>query len=227
MFLNSKKNSINKFFSINAKSSTRGFTLAEMIVVLCITIVISAIILFNYDSFSSNATVNTVAQETALTVRKAQSYALGFQAPGNLSSLIIKGYGVHFDLTTPDRITFYTELPVGSPAVVDNQFTASTNICGNPVPGEECFEYYTIQTGDLIQSIIVDGNNLKSTDSAASVDVTFKKPSGEAVFCVHVFGSTCSSSSTTAVGELEIVLISEGGINKTVHIYGNGQITVN
>ncbi len=198
----------------------RGFTIAEIMVVLGIFAVVSGIILFNYQSFRTNTTVNTVSQEIALTVRKAQSYALGLQATGILANLPIKGYGVRFESTRPDQITFFTEL---SP--VDNQFTTSTNFCGAPVPGEECIEYYRIETGDKIEDLIVDGEVLKLTDPASSVDVIFKKPSGDVVFCVHKFGSTCSSAVSTPVSVFDIVLVSPDGVRKYVHIFGNGQIS--
>lgn len=210
-------------YSINNRKlnlTNRGFTIAEIMVVLGIFAVVSGIILFNYNSFKTNTTVNTVTQEIALTVRKAQSYSLGLQTSGLLANLPVKGYGVRFESTRPDRIIFFTEL---SP--VDNQYTTTSNTCGAPVPNEECVEYYTIETGDRIENIIADGEVLKLTDPASSVDIIFKKPSGDAVFCVHKFGSTCNSSSFTPVSVFDIVLVSQGGVNKYVHIYGNGQIS--
>lgn len=204
----------------------RGFTIAEIMVVLGIFAVVSGIILFNYQSFRTNTTVNTVSQEIALTVRKAQSYALGLQATGMLANLPIKGYGVRFELTRPDQITFFTELPSGSPAVVDNQFTTMTNFCGAPVPGEECIEYYKIETGDKIEDLIVDGVVLRLGDPTSSVDVIFKKPSGDVVFCVRDFNNpSCTSATPTLVSVFDIVLVSRDGVRKNVHIFGNGQIS--
>jgi type II secretory pathway pseudopilin PulG len=219
--IQSKYKTIQKAY-LNAK----GFTLVEMVVVLVIAMIISGILLFNYDSYRSNTTVNTVAQEIALTARKAQSYALGLQAVGILSNLPIKGYGVRFELTKPDQVTFFPEILSGSPTVVDNQFTSSILTCGAPAPGEECLEYYKIETGDRIETILVDNRDLKLDDPTASVDIVFKKPSGDAVFCVHILGSNCTSSTPTVVGDLEIVLVSEAGLRKRIHIYGNGQISV-
>jgi type II secretory pathway pseudopilin PulG len=197
-----------------------GFTVVELVVVLGIFVVISGIILFNYQSFRTNTTVNTVSQEIALTVRKAQSYALGLQASGVLANLPIKGYGVRFESIRPDQITFFTEI---SP--IDNQFTSVYNSCGLPVSTEECIEYYKIETGDKIEELIVDGEVLKLTDPLSSVDVIFKKPSGDVIFCVHKFGSSCNSSSSTPVSVFDVVLVSKGGVRKYVHIYGNGQIS--
>lgn len=205
----------------NCKSKLkRGFTIAEIMVVLAIFAVISAIILFNYQSFRTNTTVNTVSQEIALTIRKAQSYALGLQANGILANLPVRGYGVRFDSNRPDQITFFTEL-----LPIDNQFTTTSNLCGVPGLGEECIEYYKIETGDKIENLIVDGEVLKVTDPLSSIDVIFKKPSGDVVFCVHKFGSTCTSSISTPVSVFDVVLVSPGGVYKYVHIYGNGQIS--
>ena|SRR3989338_10010651 len=209
---------VGKYFKLKNKF---GLTIVELMVVIGIFAVISGIILFNYRSFQSNATVNVVAQEIALTMGKARSYALGLQAPGAMAILPIKGYGVRFDSAINDQITFFVEL-----ATVDNQFTTSSATCGNPVAGSECVEYYKIGTGDKIKSIIVDTEEINLTDQNSSIDIIFKKPSGDMVFCVHKFSSTCSSSASSSVGFVDIVLESKNGINKTVHIYGNGQISV-
>lgn len=205
----------------SARLCKKGFTLVEVVIVIGIFAVISAIILFNYSSFRSNTTVNTVAQEIALTVRKAQSYSLGLQAPGLLSGLPVKGYGVRFESNKPDQIVFFAEI---SP--IDNQYTVATPDCSAPAPGQECVEYYRIETGDIIQDIIVDGEVINLTDPSSSIDIIFKKPTGETVFCVHKFSSTCSSSSTSSVGVVDVLLVSKSGINKTVRIYANGQISV-
>lgn len=198
-----------------------GFTIAEMMVVLGIFAVVSGIILFNYRSFRTNTTVNTVSQEIALTVRKAQSYALGLQASGVLASLPVKGYGVRFESTRPDQITFFAEL---SPA--DNQYTTTANLCGTPGLGEECIEYYKIDTGDKIEELIINSDVIKLTDPLSSVDVIFKKPSGDVIFCVHsTVYPLCSSTTSTPVSTFDIVLVSQDGVRKSVHIFGNGQIS--
>jgi prepilin-type N-terminal cleavage/methylation domain-containing protein len=214
------------FMKHNTSSLSKGFTIIEIIVVLGIFAVTSGIILFSYKSFRTNTTVTTVSQEIALTVRKAQAYSLGLQANGVLANLPIKGYGVRFESNQPDQITFFTELPSGSPAVVDNQFTTVTNFCGAPAPGEECVEYYKIETGDKIEELVINGDVLKLTDPLSSVDVIFKKPSGDVVFCVHssVY-PTCSSTASTPVNVFDIVLVSQDGVRKYVHVYGNGQIS--
>lgn len=206
--------------------NSKGFTLAELVVVIGIFSIIAGIILFNHRSFSNNATTNNVAQEMALLVRKAQSYSLGLQAPGLLATLPVRGYGVRFESNLIDRAMFFVELDP------DNQYTSTIfpPTCGAPnsLGGvtEECIEYALINSNDRIDNIIVDGEIIKMSDPASAVDIIFKKPSGDVVFCVHKFGSTCSSTTATPVGVVDIVIVSESGKSKSVHIYGNGQISV-
>lgn len=207
-------------FIFKKVKNTKAFTLVELIVVLAIMLIIGTIIFVNYDSYRSSVTVNSVAQEVALTVRKAQSYALGLQAPGILATLPVRGYGVRFDVGIKDQITFFSEI-----LPVDNQYTQSSSNCGSPAVGNECLEYYNIQTGDLIDKILINGQDISQYPSS-SVDVIFKKPAGDVVFCLHLSGSVCSSSSTTAVSLMTVVLVSETGVRKNVNIYGNGQISV-
>lgn len=213
-------------FKNSGLKNKKGFTLAEMVIVVAIIGFIAAIVIFNYNDFKTNATTNTVAQEIALTVRKAQSYALGLQAPGILSTLPVKGYGVRLESNLQDRIMFFTELET------DNQFTSTSfpPTCGTPHTGggstDECLEYYQISSNDRIDSIIVDGQILKILDPVSSIDLIFKKPTGDIVLCKHVFGSTCNSSNSTAFTVVDIVLVSPSGFAKSVHIFANGQIDV-
>lgn len=203
----------------------KGFTLAELVVVIGIIGIIAAIVIFNFQDFRSNATTNTVTQEIALTVRKAQSYSLGLQAPGILATLPVKGYGVRFSPTLQDRMMFFTEIET------DNQYTSTVfpQTCGTPFTGgggtEECLEYYTISSNDRISSIVVDGVIMQPNPNDA-VDIIFKKPTGDVVLCTHVNGSSCNSSTTTTFTVVDIIVSSISGYSKSVHIYANGQIDV-
>lgn len=211
---------------LNKNKSTLAFTIIEMLVVISIFMVVAGIILFNYRDFNTNATTNNVAQEIALTIRKAQSYSLGLQAPGVLSTLPVSGYGVRIFANLPDRVMFFSEL------MVDNQYTTSflNPTCGSPLLNgltvEECLEYNIIGSNDRIDKIYIDGQELATLDSAGSVDIVFKKPSGEVVFCVHTFGSLCTSSSSSPVHYVMLVITSPTQFTKNVIIYNNGQIVV-
>lgn len=211
---------------LNKKKTRSAFTVIELLVVVSIFMVVAGIILFNYRDFNTNATTNNVAQELALTVRKAQSYSLGLQAPGVLSTLPVRGYGVRIFANLPDRIMFFSEL------MPDNQYTSSflNPTCGAPLYNgftvEECIEYNIISSADRIESIYIDGQDLMLMDSAGSVDILFKKPSGEVVFCVHTFGSLCTSSSSSPVHYVNFIISSPNQFKKSVTIYNNGQIVV-
>ncbi len=78
-----------------------GFTLVEMLVVVAIFTIISAVALFNQTKFSSDMVITNLAYEIALEVRQAQTYGIGVRNSSNDASNFQYGYGVHFG---PDTV---------------------------------------------------------------------------------------------------------------------------
>ena len=77
----------------------KGMTLIELLVALVIFSIITGIVLFNYGDFNASLTMQNLADDIALTVRRAQSYAIGVR--GREGSFQV-GYGVHFGVTPYD-----------------------------------------------------------------------------------------------------------------------------
>ncbi|MGI9118100.1 MAG: type II secretion system protein [Minisyncoccia bacterium] len=211
-----QKSFTNLKISIN---SFKGFTLIELIVVTGIFLLITSIVLFQSNSFDSTITASNLAQDIALTVRKANAYTLGFQTPQTTSSVEIKGYGVNFVSGLGDSFVLF-----GETDPYDNFYTHSLG-CGVFSHSEECIEETTIKTKDRITAISVDvSGSPVSLLPGDSLSIVFIKPTGEVSFCVQSGGiGSCNYTLSTVA---HITVTSEKGKNYTVNIWNNGQINV-
>ncbi len=80
-----------KFKKLPAQN--KGMTLVELMVVLAIFIIVASLTIFDYGSFRSTVSTQNLANDIAISVRKAQSFAIGVH---NIDTAFNYGYGVHF-----------------------------------------------------------------------------------------------------------------------------------
>lgn len=224
---------------IKSKNSflTHGFTIIEMLVVLAIFIVISGIILFNFSDFKSNVSLENLAQDIALSVRKTQSYASSTK--GNLLSgtpdVIFPGYGIHFSTESPltapkfqgDNKSFiiFADIPPNPiPAFYDYKYDNGIKFCGtsNLASGNECLEEMKITSTDYISEICDDTNSTPSCITG-TLDITFKRPDPDATFCFIPTGAPgCTGTSTSA----HITITSVSGKTQKIKVWNTGQISI-
>lgn len=216
---------------------SRGFTIAEMLVVLAIFIVISGIVLFNFSDFKSNVGIENLAQDIALSVRKTQSYALSTK--GNLlsgsPSTIFPGYGIHF--STESSVTaqkfqgsnksfiIFADIPPGVvPLFYEYKYDSGVRFCdaSNLASGNECLEEIKISSTDYISEICDDTNSTPNCITG-SLDITFKRPNPDATFCFIPTGAPgCSGTSTSAY----ITISSLSGKTQKIKVWNTGQISI-
>jgi len=82
-----------------SKQQQKGMTLVELLVVLSIFALITGLIMFDYGSFKSATSTQNLANDIALSVRKAQSYAIGVRGVG---ATFQYGHGIHFTTDNDD-----------------------------------------------------------------------------------------------------------------------------
>jgi prepilin-type N-terminal cleavage/methylation domain-containing protein len=86
-----------------------GFTLIEMLTVIAIFTIITAIILFNLPSFKGSTNLDLVAQEVSLHIRGAQLYTTATRSSGVTGETDkFLSYGLHFDLSSPASRSFFS-----------------------------------------------------------------------------------------------------------------------
>lgn len=214
-----------------------GVTLIEMIVVVAIIAAVSSVIIFNYSDFSTNVSVRNLAQEVALSIRKAQTYATSARPIEGLSGVdsgSFPGYGISFatgdTVTPPDQMTpgprqfiLFAETRGGN----ENSYDKGMQ-CGNPVDGDECLESFGITTADRITSICGSPNTSRANCyTNAQVDITFRRPSPDAVICMSALGGgSLPTFESCSVPYVVINLESAKGLKRAVMVWTTGQISV-
>jgi len=169
----------------------KGMTLIELLVALVIFSIITGIVLFNYGDFNASLTMQNLADDIALTVRRAQSYAIGVRGREGFFQV---GYGVHFGVTPydPTKTNADDVLYQGSNksfilykddiiSGTEHDYTNTNNSCGGET---SCLEMLYIKSSDYISDIgvkisEVDEVGYLGGGNPSGVSIFFKRPSPE------------------------------------------------
>lgn len=170
----------------------KGMTLIELLVALVIFSIITGVVLFNYGDFNASLTMQNLADDIALTVRRAQSYAIGVRGRDGLFQV---GYGVHFGVTPydpADSSAEYTLYQGSNKSFIlykddisgtEHHYTNTNNSCGGET---SCLEMLYIKSSDYISRIgvkISGVNDVKylgdENQNPSGVSIFFKRPSPE------------------------------------------------
>lgn len=167
------------FFSKNIKVLEKGFTLVEFMVVIGIFVVMAAITLTRYSSLKSNVSIDVLAQDIAISIRKAQLFSVGVRETDSaLGKIIPPGYGISVpQITSPGTDKTYVffadmDFPTqGGNKEYDD--TSGGSVCGISTldNNQECMETITISSDEYINATYVDGSVCGSR-----FDVVFTRP---------------------------------------------------
>ncbi len=188
----------------------------ELVVVIGIFTLISAIILGNYPSFNQKMAVTNLAHQIALEIRQAQVYGLSAKESA-ISSAIFPGYGIYFSRDIPTSFVLYTDING------DKKYnhTGTGRDCSS---NSECLESVSIANGDNIRDICGTTGVTTRCASAFQLDfanVVFTRPDPEA----NITG-TLGSVSTT-YDNLKISLEPpKKDFFKTVVVWSTGQVSI-
>lgn len=199
-------------------------TLVELVVVLAIFVVVSGLTIFEYQNFRSSASAQTLADDIALSIRKAQSFAIGVRsANADFSS----GFGIHFSIgqnySNPfsgSNKSFILFADMGPDANKSYDYDSSSNCDLMSVSAlNECFEKISIDSAEVVSGIYLYGSDDAITASAplqidpnGSLDIVFLRPEPDAFFCYRTnltsnLGSPCDKSSLSENGGISRVKI--------------------
>ena len=225
MFKIFHKNKLSKI----PRDLSRGVTLVELLVVVSIFMVISSITIFSYGKFNSSLSTQNLADDIALTVRRAQGYAIGVRSANNIFTV---GYGIHFTMKANpsnqydgSNRSFVLFADIGSPTLYRNSFSCGTL----PNSSEECIEILNITSSDYISGMTyTKGGTTYSVPSDGIIDITFKRPNPEPVFCYRSSMTKSSCDESAGISNISIKITNDKsvGMYKTIIISNNGQISV-
>jgi hypothetical protein len=185
-----------------------------MVTVLGIFMVLSSVVLFNYNKFTSDTILTNIAYEVALSVREAQIYGVSVRNPDgtNGSAEFSVPYGIHFSAVPGGTPSYYLFADSGAQTGIYDGGTSCVSGSG------ECVTPYTMQRGIEIIQIMnkVAGQSACSTpDAGGNLSVMFRRPNPEPIF-----------NNANNVEYAEITLEAPNGSRRYVVIRNNGQMYV-
>jgi len=148
----------------------KSFTLIEMVVVLFITITMSTIAVLGLRSGSAQGALIRSTARVVLNIRRAQNLALTAlvveNPPGSGLYQAVSGFGVYFNITTPERYILFADL--------DNN------------------KLYTPGTDPIVEEIKLEESVLiRGFTNSPSFSVVFKSP--EPTTCIN---GNCTNTPT-------------------------------
>ena len=177
----------------------RGFSLIELLIVLAIIALITAVVLARYKSFNSTLLLRNLAYEIALSIREAQTFGISVRGAGGAFT---RAYGMHF---TPG--TTYTLFRDED----DNgRFDTSA---------DEIVSAYTIGQGNAVSDLCAG-----AVCGLAALDIIFKRPEPDALFSACTSPTACAAA--PSADSVRVVVVSSGGNTRTVRVSPTGQIAV-
>ncbi len=180
-----------------------GFTLIEMLIVLAIIGLLSAVMMTQYMKFDSQLLLRNLAYEIALEIREAQAYGVSVRGSGGGFSF---PYGVNFTLGTTYRLFRET-----STSLIDApQYTSGT---------DQVISDFTIGRNNTISALCV-GTGVDADCTHTELNVSFRRPEPDALF---------SPNSVPAASEVSIVIRSLRDTTappRTVRVSATGQISI-
>lgn len=227
-----KKNFLLRFFHVpnykNRINLVGGFTLVELMVVISIFAILSSITIYNYNQFNSTLSIQNLADDIALTVRKAQGFAIGVRGYGGSFS---RGYGIHFSANqnTEEYKGSNKSFVLFADTIENSKYDYNSgDNCGELTAGNECIEILSIKSADGINVIYYNEKDEDhKIESNGTVDIIFNRPNPEPKFCVRNDPNdvSCMSISISRI-IIEVSNIGNSNVFKTITISSNGQISV-
>jgi len=203
-------------FNINRKYIKSGFTLIELMIVIAIIAIISALTLFNNAKLNSSILLNNTAYEISLIIRDAQISGLGSKVTNLNGNATTSNQGVYIDPSNPEEIIFFSDKNK------DNKYT----------PGSEENQIYNIENkraGKILSicTIVADTPCKSSnTSNVPNLNIIFKRPNPEAYFYI---GSDTSTPDPVVdyMGSIVVNIgFPDGGECKSIIIYKTGAIQI-
>jgi len=199
-----------------------GFTYVELIVVLSIFAVMSAVAIFNYNKFQGKVDIKNLSNDIALQIFQAQKSAIS----GSEGALVFPtndkpSYGVYFSATaTPTQFLYFADL--------NNSGTCDTAGCNSPyAKSGEVQNIINITKGNTIvpaTGLVAVGPGCTGSPglSLSNLTVTFKRPSPTAMF------SSTTSLAGCTISYVVISIVSKDGTNTAkITVYPSGRIQIN
>lgn len=192
----------------------KGFSLVELLVVVSIFIIISSVVLFNQNKFSSDISISNVAYSIALEIRQAQVSGI---LVGQGGSDFNNAYGVHFKIINSNKIVLQSFADIDGDLTYDE---LEGDAVQQLVEGNTILSVctYSDESGTAGEECITPVNS----GNIETVDIIYKRPDPSAIIL-----DTLSSDSNDRRKRVEITIQSSlGDRTRMIKAYNTGQISV-
>jgi len=206
--------------NLNKKiKKNRGMTYVELIVVLSIFAIMSAVSMFNYRGFQAKIDIKNLATDIAMQIVGAQKDAMAGRLPptGSPSLNWKPAYGIHFDISnnvSNKRFIYFADL--NDTKIYQEAFNSIVDCSGDPF----CVDKINITKGNYVLSLQVVGSN--SCNSTSKVDVVFKRPDSSAILSAD--GINCGTFSKVVISISSAAPDNLAKVN--INLYQSGRIEI-
>lgn len=208
----------------------RGFTLVEMLVVLFIIAVITAVIINGQSNYNKSLLLTDTTYGIALSAREAQSFGIASRKFGNVQN---PGYGLDFNSATPSVYTLFADTnnalaapancPLGTPGTPEQK----PGNCRYDQGGDGVVSSYTLSRGFTISKFCgkVGLTRYCSTDSSplTTLDMVFTRPNTTTTISGLVNGASLTSFDCAEITVSDPLKQA----TRTIRISASGEISVN
>ncbi|MDE2399611.1 MAG: type II secretion system protein [Patescibacteria group bacterium] len=178
----------------------------ELIVVLSIFAIMSAIVSFNYGAFQAKVDIKSLASDIALKIVEAQKSSLSGLQSTSFAGSLKPSFGVYFDTSTSNQFIYFADL--------------NNNNAFDPIT--ETLQTIAIPKNDTISKIeSCVGARVVCTQLPSPLAITFSRPSSNAV--LYSGGVILAG-----VSYVQITIVAPNGTSSAlIKIYPSGRIQVN
>lgn len=209
------------------RSTTEGFTLAELVVSIAIMLGIIAMVLTNQNTYTEGASLKNLANDIGLSIRQAQIYGISVKALPNTEDFT-SAFGIDFNLTSGSGNNTIYLFFADRGNVQDGYYNYTGNWSDCPTGGNsECLQKMTTSTGNIISSLCPINNSdfAVCSEGVTRVNITFLRPETSAN--IILFNTDGNQIPFSGFRGVEINLSSISGGKRSVRVYNTGQISVN
>lgn len=209
---------INAFNIKKNPAKTGGFSLLEMLTVIAIFLIFTAILIPRSARFHDGVLLTNLAYDVAITIRNTRAQALGVREVNSGDENFDAGYGVRFSLDNPSQYFRFAD-------------NGGDSIYGGLTPDEQVSEFSfndRYEISDLCISTEASTECASEpTSDIAALDIVYRRPAQSAtITAVDNNGIPLGVGGTPRYTRADIIVTSQTSATTTITVYRTGQIAV-